>query len=105
MTQAKWRNWRLTDIRRDLTTRGHPVSKPVISRSVLRMGTFTGYTYRRAQQANSMSDFDTQADAADLLPNYFGAQWAAISEELNKMYTFRQAFVSARRADLSHDTP
>jgi DDE family transposase len=38
MSQAKWLNCRLTDIRRELTARGHPLSKPVISRLLRAQG-------------------------------------------------------------------
>jgi hypothetical protein len=38
MTHAKWLNCRLTDIRQELTRRGHPVSKPVISRLLRAQG-------------------------------------------------------------------
>ena len=38
MSQAKWLNCRLTDIRRELIARGHPVSKPVISRLLRSQG-------------------------------------------------------------------
>jgi hypothetical protein len=38
MSQAKWLNCRLTDIRRELMARGHEVSKPVISRLLRAQG-------------------------------------------------------------------
>jgi Rhodopirellula transposase DDE domain len=38
MSQAKWLNCRLSDIRRELTTRGHSASKPVISRLLRAQG-------------------------------------------------------------------
>ena len=38
MSQAKWLNCRLVDIRRELSTRGHSVSKPVISRLLRAQG-------------------------------------------------------------------
>jgi hypothetical protein len=78
--------------------------KPVIGRSVLRTGPNSGYTYRRTQQVGRMSDFDAPA-GPQLLQKHFGAQWAAMSAELNKMVTFRQEFVSTRRADLSRPAP
>ena len=78
--------------------------KPVIARSVLRMGTFSGYTYRRTQQFSKMSDLDAPS-GAELLRKHFAAQWAAMSAELNKMYTFRQEFISTRRPDLSRPAP
>jgi len=74
--------------------------KPVIARSVLRMGANSTYTYRRTQQFSKMSDLDAPA-GAELLQKHFGAQWAAMSAELNKMVTFRQEFISTRRPDLS----
>ncbi len=74
--------------------------KPNVGRSVLRMGTFNGYTYRRTHQFSKMSELDTPTGPA-ILQKHFGAQWAAMSDELNKMITFRQDFVSTRRADLS----
>lgn len=38
MSEAKWLNCRLADIRRELSARGHPVSKPVISRLLREQG-------------------------------------------------------------------
>lgn len=38
MSEAKWLNCRLADIRRELATRGHAVSKPVISRLLRAQG-------------------------------------------------------------------
>jgi hypothetical protein len=78
--------------------------KPVVARSVLRMGPNSTYTFRRTQQVSSMTDFD-QPTGPELLQKFFGAQWAATSAELNKMVTFRQEFISTRRADLSRPPP
>ena len=78
--------------------------KPVIARSVLRVGPNSTYTFRRVQQVSKMSDFDVPA-GPELLQKFFGAQWAAMSAELNKMVTFRQEFISTRRADLSRIAP
>jgi len=78
--------------------------KPVIGRSVLRTGANSGYTYRRTQQVGKMSDFDASS-GPELLLKHFGAQWTAMSAELNKMVTFRQEFISTRRADLSRVAP
>ena len=74
--------------------------KPVIARSVLRMGTFSGYTYRRTQQFSKMSELDAPS-GVELLQKHFGAQFPAMIDELNRMVTFRQEFISTRRADLS----
>lgn len=78
--------------------------KPVIARSVLRIGANSSYTYRRVQQVSAMSDLDAPS-GPELLQKFFGAQWAAMSAELNKMVTFRQEFISTRRADLSRVAP
>jgi hypothetical protein len=78
--------------------------KPVIARSVLRVGTNSGYTFRRVEQVKAMSDFDGPT-GPEILQKFFGAQWAAMSAELNKMVTFRQEFISTRRADLSRLAP
>ena len=78
--------------------------KPVIARSVLRVGANSAYTYRRTQQVGKMSDFDAPS-AIELLQKHFGAQWAAMGAELNKMVTFRQEFISTRRPDLSRPAP
>ena len=74
--------------------------KPVITRWVLRVGANSGYTYRRVEQVGAMSDFDGPT-GPQLLQKFFGAQWASMFAELNKMTTFRQEFISTRRADLS----
>ena len=78
--------------------------KPVIARWVLRVGANSGYTYRRVEQVKAMSDFDGPT-GPEILQKFFGAQWAAMSAELNKMVTFRQEFMSTRRADLSRVAP
>lgn len=78
--------------------------KPVITRWVLRVGANSGYTYRRVEQVNAMSDFDGPT-GVQLLQKFFGAQWASMFAELNKMTTFRQEFISTRRADLSRVAP
>lgn len=75
-------------------------SKPVIGRSVMRMGPFSGYTYRRTQQFSKMSDLDAPS-GIELLQKHFGAQFPPMIDELNKMVTFRQEFISTRRPDLS----
>ncbi len=78
--------------------------KPAIARSVLRIGTNSTYTFRRTQQVSSMAELDAPS-GPELLQKFFGAQWAAMSTELNKMVTFRQEFISTRRADLSRPAP
>jgi hypothetical protein len=78
--------------------------KPAITRWVLRVGANSGYTYRRVEQVGAMRDFDGPT-GPQLLQKFFGAQWAAMSAELNKMVTFRQEFMSTRRADLSRVAP
>jgi hypothetical protein len=78
--------------------------KPVVTRWVLRVGANIGYTYRRVEQVQAMSDFDGPT-GPQILQKFFGAQWAAMSAELNKMVTFRQEFISTRRADLSRVAP
>ena len=78
--------------------------KPVVTRWVLRVGANSGYTYRRVEQVSAMSDFDGPT-GVQLLQKFFGAQWAAMFAELNKMTTFRQEFISTRRADLSRAAP
>jgi hypothetical protein len=78
--------------------------KPVITRSVLRVGANSGYTFRRVQQVSTMSELDGPT-GPELLQKFFGAQWAAMGAELNAMVTFRQEFISARRADLSRRPP
>ncbi|MGQ0733877.1 MAG: hypothetical protein ACT4QD_09505 [Acidobacteriota bacterium] len=79
-------------------------SKAAIGRAVLRVGTGGGYTYRRTQQFNKMSELDALG-GTELLQKHFGAQWALMSDELNRMVTFRQEFISTRRADLSRTAP
>lgn len=74
--------------------------KPVIGRWVLRVGANSGYTFRRVEQVGKMSDFDGPS-GPQLLQNFFGAQWAPTSAQLNAMVTFRQEFISTRRLDLS----
>ena len=69
MSHAKWLNCRLTDIRRELTTRGHPVSKPVISR-LLRA---QGYSLR----ANLKQEAGKQHPERDAQFQYIQAQRAA----------------------------
>lgn len=78
--------------------------KPVVTRWVLRAGANSSYTFRRVEQVTAMSDFDGPT-GPQLLQKFFGAQWAAMSAELNKMVTFRQEFISTRRADLSRVAP
>lgn len=78
--------------------------KPRISRWVLRVGANSANTFRRVEQVGKMSDFDGPT-GPQLLQKFFGAQWAAMSAELNAMVTFRQEFISARRADLSRTPP
>ncbi len=78
--------------------------KPLVTRWVLRVGANSGYTYRRVEQVGAMSDFD-RPTGADVLRKFFGAQWAAMGAELNKMVTFRQEFISTRRPDLSRPAP
>ena len=78
--------------------------KPVIARSVLRMGTFSGYTYRRTKQFSKMSELDAPS-GVDLLQKHFGAQFPPMIDELNRMVTFRQEFISTRRPDLSRTAP
>jgi hypothetical protein len=78
--------------------------KPVVTRWVLRVGANSGYTYRRVEQVSAMSDFD-RPTGVQMLQKFFGAQWAAMLAELNKMTTFRQEFISTRRADLSRIAP
>lgn len=77
-------------------------NKPVIARSVLRYGAASGSTYRRSQEFNSMSDLDAQIAAGSPLPAHFGAEWQAMSDELNRVTVTRQEFISARRAELSY---
>jgi hypothetical protein len=69
MTQAKWLNCRLTDIRRELATRGHSVSKPVISR-LLRA---QGYSLR----ANLKQEAGNQHPERDVQFQYIQTQRAA----------------------------
>jgi len=78
--------------------------KPVVTQWVLRVGADIGYTFRRVEQVSAMSDFD-RPTGAELLQKFFGAQWAAMGAELNKMVTLRQEFISTRRADLSRVAP
>jgi hypothetical protein len=78
--------------------------KPVVTRWVLRVGANSGYTYRRVEQVSAMSDFD-RPTGVQMLQKFFGAQWAGMLAELNKMTTFRQEFISTRRADLSRVAP
>jgi hypothetical protein len=78
--------------------------KPAISRWVLRVGANSSYTFRRVEQVSKMSDFDAPT-GPELLLKFFGAQWAAMSAQLNEMVTFRQEFISTRRADLSRTPP
>jgi hypothetical protein len=75
-------------------------SKPVIGRSVLRMGPFSGSTYRRTQQFNKWSELDAPA-GVELLQKHFGAQFPPMIDELRRMIVTQQEFVSTRRADLS----
>jgi hypothetical protein len=69
MTHAKWLNCRLTDIRQELTRRGHPISKPVISR-LLRA---QGYSLR----ANSKQEAGKQHPERDAQFLYIRTQRAA----------------------------
>ena len=69
MSEAKWLNCRLADIRRELTTRGHAVSKPVISR-LLRA---QGYSLR----ANVKQDAGKQHPERDGQFHYIRTQRAA----------------------------
>ena len=69
MSQAKWLNCRLTDLRRALATRGHHVSKPVISR-LLRDH---GYSLR----ANVKQEAGKQHPERDRQFHYIRAQRAA----------------------------
>jgi len=69
MSAAKWLNCRLTDIRRELTSRGHAVSKPVISR-LLRA---QGYSLR----ANVKQAAGNQHPERDRQFQYIRAQRAA----------------------------
>jgi hypothetical protein len=69
MSEAKWLNCRLTDIRRELTTRGHAISKPVISR-LLRA---QGYSLR----ANAKQDAGKQHPERDGQFLYLRTQRAA----------------------------
>jgi hypothetical protein len=78
--------------------------KPVVTRWVLRVGANSGYTYRRVEQVGAMSHFDGPT-GVQLLQKFFGAQWATMAAELNKMVTFRQEFMSTRRFDLSRIAP
>ncbi len=68
MTHAKWLNCRLTDIRQELTRRGHPISKPVISR-LLRA---QGYSLR----ANSKQEAGKQHPERDAQFQYIRTQRA-----------------------------
>jgi hypothetical protein len=67
--QAKWLNCRLVDIRRELSTRGHAVSKPVISR-LLRA---QGYSLR----ANAKQEAGKQHPERDAQFQYIRTQRAA----------------------------
>jgi hypothetical protein len=69
MSQAKWLNCRLTDIRRELTARGHSLSKPVISR-LLRA---QGYSLR----ANVKQEAGKQHSERDTQFQYIRSQRAA----------------------------
>ena len=69
MSQAKWLNCRLADIRRELTTRGHAVSKPLISR-LLRA---QGYSLR----ANVKQEAGKQHPQRDAQFQYIRTQRAA----------------------------
>ena len=69
MTQAKWLNCRLTDIRQELRRRGHPISKPVISR-LLRA---QGYSLR----ANVKQEAGKQHPERDTQFHYIRAQRTA----------------------------
>lgn len=69
MSAAKWLNCRLADIRRELTTHGHAVSKPVISR-LLRA---QGYSLR----ANTKQDAGKPHPERDMQFQYMRTQRAA----------------------------
>jgi hypothetical protein len=69
MSQAKWLNCRLADIRRELTTRGHAVSKPVISRLLREHG----YSLR----ANVKQEAGKQHPQRDAQFQYIRTQRAA----------------------------
>ncbi len=68
MTHAKWLNCRLTDIRQELTRRGHPISKPVISRLLGAQG----YSLR----ANSKQEAGKQHPERDAQFQYIRTQRA-----------------------------
>ncbi len=76
--------------------------QPGVGRSILRMGQFSGSTYRRTQQFNKWSDLDAPSGVA-LLQKHFGAQFPPMIDELRKMIVSQLEFVSTRRADLSRN--
>ncbi len=78
--------------------------KPAIGRWILRVGANSAYTFRRVEQVSKMGDFDGPT-GPELLQKFFGAQWAAMRDQLNAMVTFRQEFISTRRPDLSRLAP
>jgi hypothetical protein len=59
MTRAKWLNCRLTDIRQELTSQGHPISKPVISR-LLRAQDYSLRANTKQEAGKQHPERDTQ---------------------------------------------
>lgn len=74
--------------------------KPAIGRSVLRMGQFSGSTYRRTQQFSKWGELDAPG-GVELLQKHFGPQFPPMFDELRRMIVTQLEFVSTRRADLS----
>lgn len=79
--------------------------KPVVTRWVLRMGPFSGSTFRRTESFSKWAELDAPAGAQIVQKHYGAQEGAKLGDELRRMTINQQEFVSVRRPDLSRPAP